>query len=123
MAFCGIDRPPHGQMLLRGSHHGQEVVWTLRSNGTLASLVAATCASDDATILDADQAVRVGQSAMVMGDHQDAATLVLGHFGEQRHHTLAILAVERRGRLIRQDYRRRPRERARNRHALLLTAA
>ena len=58
-----------------------------------------------------------------MGDDQHAAAAVLGDVGQQRHHGLAVLAVERRGRLVGQDHRRIAGDRAGDGDALLLAAA
>src|SRR4029079_2457280 len=56
--------------------------------------------ADNSSVLNAHDAVRVAERARVVGDRQDAAVLLLGDAGEQRHHGVAVLAVESGGWLV-----------------------
>jgi hypothetical protein len=60
---------------------------------------------------------------VVVGDHQDRRAAVVRHLSEQLHHASAAHAVERGGRLVRQDQRRLVRQGSGDGHALLLAAA
>src|SRR5262249_11451658 len=61
--------------------------------------------ADDAAVLDTYHAIGERQDAGVVRHHQHAMRRVLGDLGEQRHDGVAILAVQRGRRLVRQDGR------------------
>src|SRR6476646_690631 len=79
--------------------------------------------ADDASILDLHDPVRVAQRAGIVRDREDAAVLFLGNACEKRNYGVPVLAVEGGCGLVRAHDRGRARDRAWNRHALLLTAA
>src|SRR5262249_14197763 len=78
--------------------------------------------TDDVSVFNADHPIGERQYAGIMGDHQYAARMVLRDLGEQLHDRVAILAVERRGRLVGEDGRRVADDGARDGDALLLAA-
>ena len=57
-----------------------------------------------------------------MGGYDDRRAMALGEAGEQLDHVGARLRVEIAGRLVGQDHARLVRQRARDRHPLLLAA-
>src|SRR5262249_38572719 len=56
---------------------------------------------DDAAVLDPYHAIGERQDAGIVLHHQHAMRRILGDLGEQRHDGVAILAVQRSGRLVR----------------------
>src|SRR6185436_12137059 len=74
--------------------------------------------ADDAAVLDMDDPVSERHEPRIVGDNQNAAARVLGDGRKDTHDGLAVLAVQRRGRLIGQDHRWIADHRARNRHPL-----
>ena len=79
--------------------------------------------ADDAAVLDMDDPVGERHEPRIVGDDQHAAARVLGDVRQDTHDGLAVLAVQRGGRLVGQDHRRIADDRARNRHPLLFAAA
>src|SRR5262249_7390356 len=89
----------------------------------LASLVHPRVASflaNDASVFDANHPIGERQYTGVVGDHQYAALGIVRDLGQELHDGVAVLAVERRGRLVGEDGRRVAHDRARDRHTLLL---
>jgi len=77
---------------------------------------------DDAAVLDAHHPVGERQGARIVGDHQHGALGVAGDLGQHRHDGLAVVAVERRGRLIGEDHGGTADHGPRDGDALLLAA-
>jgi hypothetical protein len=77
---------------------------------------------DDPAVFDAKDSIRERHDARVVRDDEHRARRILGEFGQDHHHRLAVLAVERRGRLVGEDDRWIADDGARDRDALLLAA-
>ena len=76
----------------------------------------------DPAIVDRDDAVGELQRAVIMCNGEDRAPRVLRNLGQQLHHRHAVLGIERRRRLVRQNDGGRAGKRTGNRDALLLAA-
>src|SRR5262249_54033130 len=62
--------------------------------------------ANNAPILNVNDPIGKGQYPGVMRDDEHAARSLPGNTGQDRHHSMPVLAVERRGRLIGQNCRR-----------------
>ena len=76
----------------------------------------------DEAVLDVNDAIGEVEDAVVVGDHDDGAATLLRDLAQELRDDEAAVRVERGRGLVREHDRGIPRERARDRDALALTA-